>query len=143
MSIRVGRDEAEQRFSELLSKVSQGEEIEIVSDGEELARLIPSSSTQSHMEVGKALTGLDPHGHFNHTYTPVHKFVSAIQCTYDQPWVASHLIADGNFESFENPNELNEILDSISLVQSRMEADRLEIDNSFRNIDNMLTSIED
>ena len=43
MTIRVGLQEAEQRFGQLISQVIEGEEIALVSDGEEIARLIPSS----------------------------------------------------------------------------------------------------
>jgi antitoxin (DNA-binding transcriptional repressor) of toxin-antitoxin stability system len=43
MTIYVNQQEAEQRFSELLSQVLQGEEIVISIQGQEMARLIPSS----------------------------------------------------------------------------------------------------
>ncbi len=43
MTIHVNRQEVEQQFSELFSHVLQGEEVAIVSGGEEMARLIPSS----------------------------------------------------------------------------------------------------
>jgi prevent-host-death family protein len=42
MTIYVNQQEAEQRFSELLSRVLQGEEIVISIEGKEMARLIPS-----------------------------------------------------------------------------------------------------
>ena len=42
MTIHVNRQEAEQQFSDLFSKVLEGEEIVIVVDGEEKARLVPS-----------------------------------------------------------------------------------------------------
>ena len=44
MTIHVNSKEAEQKFSQLFSQVLQGEEIVIFSDGEEMARLIPSSN---------------------------------------------------------------------------------------------------
>lgn len=46
MTIHVNRREAEQQFSQLLSQVLQGEEIAIFSDGEEMARLVPSSTNK-------------------------------------------------------------------------------------------------
>ena len=50
---------------------------------------------------------------------------------------------DRNAEPLENQNELDEIMENISLIQSRMKEDRLKIDTSIKNIDNMLTSLED
>ena len=49
MTIHVSRFDAEQQFSELFSHVLQGEEIAIVSDGKEMARLIPSPQTCKHL----------------------------------------------------------------------------------------------
>jgi antitoxin (DNA-binding transcriptional repressor) of toxin-antitoxin stability system len=58
MTIHVNRQEAEQQFQQLFSQVLQGEEIVITSDGEEMARLVPSpnarkqdDSTTSNLRV--------------------------------------------------------------------------------------------
>ena len=53
MTIHVNRHEAEQQFSQLFSHVLQGEEIAIISGGEEMARLIPSSKTKKHLNSEK------------------------------------------------------------------------------------------
>ncbi len=53
MTIHVNRQEVEQQFSELFSHVLQGEEVVIVSGGEEMARLIPSSKDAQHLQLEK------------------------------------------------------------------------------------------
>lgn len=53
MTIHVNRHEAEQQFSELFSHVLQGEEVAIVSGGEEMARLIPSPKTRKRLNSKK------------------------------------------------------------------------------------------
>ncbi|MEM9271610.1 MAG: type II toxin-antitoxin system Phd/YefM family antitoxin [Cyanobacteria bacterium P01_F01_bin.143] len=45
MTIYVNQQEAEQQFSQLFSQVLQGEEIIISVEGQEKARLVPSSLT--------------------------------------------------------------------------------------------------
>ena len=54
MTIHVNSKEAEQKFSQLFSQVLQGEEIVIFSDGEEMARLIPSSKTSNRQDLAKS-----------------------------------------------------------------------------------------
>lgn len=50
MTIRVNLQEAEQRFRQLISQVIEGEEIALVSDGEEMARLVPSPATRKNSD---------------------------------------------------------------------------------------------
>ena len=54
MTIHVNRKEAEQQFSQLFSQVLQGEEIVIFSDGEEMARLIPSFKAFNRQDLAKS-----------------------------------------------------------------------------------------
>ena len=53
MTIHVNRHEAAQQFSQLFSQVLKGEEIAITSDGEEMARIVPSSDTYKHSDSKK------------------------------------------------------------------------------------------
>ena len=142
MSIRVDREEAKQQFSELLLQVSKGEEIEIVSDGKEIVRLVPSPLIQRNIVV---------HSHLAQSH--LRKLAEAIMImsrsdksqfsTSLTSSTANRLSSDENFEPLENQSELDEIMENISLIQSRMKEDRLEIDASSSNIDNMLTLLED
>jgi antitoxin (DNA-binding transcriptional repressor) of toxin-antitoxin stability system len=50
MTIHVNRREAEQQFQQLFSQVLKGEEIIITSDGEEMARLVPSNNAHQILE---------------------------------------------------------------------------------------------
>ena len=158
MSVRVGRDEAEQKFSELLAQVSKGEEIEIISDGEELARLIPPPSARNHTPIRDQLVpwgALNTSDSEDQTLQQLESALIAQQVFSTPPhfgifpvgnyvtYVSGNKFSIGkSLEFSEDQRELDEILDNISLIQSRMKADRLEIDTSFKNIDNMLTSLE-
>jgi antitoxin (DNA-binding transcriptional repressor) of toxin-antitoxin stability system len=62
MAIHVNKQEAEQKFSQLLQFVLKGEEIIISVEGQEMARLIPSSQIAAHTSAGvksKRIPGID------------------------------------------------------------------------------------
>lgn len=53
MTIHINPFDAEQQFSELFSHVLQGEEVAIISGGEEMARLIPSATANQQLDSKK------------------------------------------------------------------------------------------
>lgn len=62
MTIQVNLQQAQQQFSQLFSQVLQGEEIIIVVEGQEMARLIPSPphiTTEPEKVSGVRIPGID------------------------------------------------------------------------------------
>ena len=59
MTIQVNLEEAQQQFAQLFSQVLQGEEIIIVVDGQEKARLTPTTPTTSTPVSSGRLPGID------------------------------------------------------------------------------------
>lgn len=59
MAIYVNKQEAEQKFAQLLQFVLQGEEIIISVEGLEMARLIPSSQIAALTVESKRIPGID------------------------------------------------------------------------------------
>ncbi|NET57102.1 MAG: type II toxin-antitoxin system prevent-host-death family antitoxin [Symploca sp. SIO2E6] len=62
MTIKVNPEQAQQQFAQLLSQVLQGEEIVIVVEGQQMARLTPCAVTQpatSSSTSNERIPGLD------------------------------------------------------------------------------------
>lgn len=59
MTIQVNLEEAQQQFAQLFSQVLQGEEIIIIVDGQERARLTPTKPTLSSDSLSGRIPGID------------------------------------------------------------------------------------
>lgn len=59
MTIQVNLEEAQQQFAQLFSQVLQGEEIIIIVDGQERARLTPTKPTISSDSLSERIPGID------------------------------------------------------------------------------------